>query len=162
MRIKAIFNILIIVIPLVTNSCNSDDELLLQADQYLIFGHFYGECGGESCIEIFRLENYRLLEDDRDIYPSPSAFYEGKFRKLSNEKFELVKDLFQSFPSELLNENDKVIGQPDAGDWGGLYIEYKYNDEPNFWLLDQKKSNVPEYLHAFIDEVNEKIAIINN
>ena len=29
------------------------------------------------------------------------------------------------FPSALLDETEVVIGMPDAGDWGGLYIEYK-------------------------------------
>jgi hypothetical protein len=143
-------------------SCNKEDEIKLSDGDYLIFGHFYGECFGEECVEIFRLENNRLLEDNKDTYPGQSAFYEGNYHELNHEKFEKVKDLIDFFPEGLLNENDKVIGQPDAGDWGGLYIEYNYKGLRKFWLLDQMESNVPGYLHEFIDKVNEKIKLIND
>ena len=37
-------------------SCNSnDDELALGENDYLIFGHFYGFCIGENCIQTFKL-----------------------------------------------------------------------------------------------------------
>lgn len=65
------------------------------------------------------------------------------------------------FPNDLLDITEKVIGQPDAGDWGGLYIEYSRNEIRQFWLIDRNKSNVPSYLHGFIDKVNERIAMIN-
>lgn len=141
-------------------SCNKDEAKLSDGD-YLIFGHFYGECFGEECIEIFRLETNRLLEDENDRYPNYTNFYEGKYHELSKEKFEEVKDLIDFFPKALLDEDKHGIGQPDAGDWGGLYIEYNFNGTHEFWLVDQMKSNVPEYLHEFIDKVNEKIDLIN-
>ena len=64
------------------------------------------------------------------------------------------------FPTDLLSEKDTVIGQPDAGDWGGLYLEYNFNGVRKFWLLDQKKDNVPTKYHDLIDKVNEKIALL--
>ncbi|MCH8903201.1 MAG: hypothetical protein IIA45_04735 [Bacteroidetes bacterium] len=134
----------------------------LSDGDYLIFGHFYGECGGEGCIEIFKLESNRLLEDSKDNYPDFSDFYDGDFQALDKAIFRKVRNLIDFFPVELLKETDNIIGQPDAGDWGGLYIEYNYNGDREFWLLDQKKSNVPTYLHGFIDRVNEKIQLINN
>ena len=142
-------------------SCNKEDEIKLSDGDYLVFGHFYGECMGEACVEIFKLEDSRLLEDSKDVYPGQSNFYEGNYYELSKENYEQVKDIIDFFPENLLNENDLVIGQPDAGDWGGLYIEYNYKGVRKFWLLDQMKSNVPNYLHEFIDEVNEKIDLIN-
>ena len=142
-------------------SCNKEDEIKLSDGDYLVFGHFYGECMGEACVEIFKLEDSRLLEDSKDIYPGQSNFYEGNYYELSKENYEQVKDIIDFFPENLLNENELVIGQPDAGDWGGLYIEYNYKGVRKFWLLDQMKSNVPNYLHEFIDEVNEKIDLIN-
>ncbi len=54
-----------------------------------------------------------------------------------------------------------MIGQPDAGDWGGIYVEYKFNSVRKFWLIDQKKSNIPAYLHEFVDKTNKKIELIN-
>ena len=62
----------------------------------------------------------------------------------------------------VLDEESIVIGMPDYADGGGLYIEYHYFGEHKFWLIDQMKTNVPDYLHGFIDIVNEKISIINS
>jgi len=155
-RVKVI---LFLVVVVLAASCQKDIEL--SDSDYLVFGHFYGECMGEGCVEIFRLENGRLLEDSNDIYPNSSDFYVGDYSKLPAEKFEAVKDLISFLPVELLDMNEKVIGQPDAGDWGGLYIEYNGNGVHKFWLLDKMKSNVPSSLHGFIDKVNEKIEIIN-
>lgn len=58
---------------------------------------------------------------------------------------------------DLLNEPSIVIGQPDAGDWGGFYIEYNFDGVRKFWLLDQMKRNVPNGYHDFLDQVNKKI-----
>ncbi|MBL7730422.1 MAG: hypothetical protein JNM88_04525 [Chitinophagaceae bacterium] len=138
-------------------SCSKDNAGLSKSD-YLIFGHFYASCSGEGCVEIFRLEQDKLFEDKKDQYPDAYNFYNGKYGKLSQQKFDITKDLKDYFPVDLLNEPGNVIGQPDAGDWGGLYIEYNYGGIRKFWLLDLKKSNVPATCHGFIDKVNEKIA----
>ncbi len=159
MKIKILLTVLAGFI--LATSCNKDDGIKLSDGDYLIFGHFYGECFGEECVEIFRLEANKLLKDNNDRYPGYSDFYQGNYHEISNEKFEEVKDLVDFFPEALLNEDNKVIGQPDAGDWGGLYIEYNYDGVRKFWLIDQMKSNVPGYLHGFIDKVNEKIDLIN-
>lgn len=127
---------------------------------YLMFGHFFGECAGESCVDIFRLEQERLLEDTRDKYPHRDAFYQGFYVEHSSKHFEAAKDLKDFFPTDLLLEGKHVIGEPDAGDWGGLYIEYNFSGTHQFWLLDLNKNNVPAKYHAFIDKVEEKIALL--
>lgn len=138
-------------------SCKKDKTVQPSNSNYLMFGHFYGECFSETCVEIYRLEQDKLLEDTKDQYPARSGFYGGNYVSLSQEKFNSTKDLINSFPTELLNETQTVIGQPDAGDWGGLYVEYNFNGVRKFWLLDQMQSNVPVEYHSFIDKVNEKI-----
>ncbi len=124
----------------------------------LTFGHFYSECDGEYCVEIFKLENDKLFEDTSGKYPSWDSFYEGSFEPLSQQKFDATQDLLDNVPADLLNETDIVIGMPDAGDGGGLYIACTVNGIQKFWLLDQWESNVPAQYHNFIDKVNEKIA----
>ena len=138
-------------------SCKKDEVELSDSD-YIVFGHFYGECLGEQCVKIFRLEKDKLFEDTKKQYPNRFNFYEGDYVQLSQQKFNDTKDLINYFPTDLLNESDTVIGQPDAGDWGGLYVEYNVDGVRKFWLLDQMKSNVPSKYHNFIDKVNEKIA----
>lgn len=137
--------------------CSSEDETNLNNDDYLIFGHFYGFCVGENCIEIFKLTNNTLYEDSNDNY----SIQPLNFEPLESTKFELVKDLMLYFPEKLLTENEDIIGCPDCADGGGLYIEYSKNGIVKHWKIDQMKMNVPTYLHAFMDKLNEKIALIN-
>ncbi len=152
---KVIFIFLAFFLSII--SCKKD-ELKLSANDYFIFGHFYGMCAGETCIEIYRIEQYKLYEDTSDVYPNSTDFYNGKYIMLSKEQFNLTNNLISYFPNDLLNETSHVIGQPDAGDWGGLYIEYNINGVRKFWLIDQMKTNVAIKYHNFIDKVNEKIS----
>ena len=143
---------------LFNTSCNKDDEIELNETNYLIFGHFYGECIGEGCIETFKLTDKKLFEDTIDNYLGENF----NFIELGNNKFELVKDLADSFPNQLLNDDVNTFGCPDCADMGGLFIQFSENGNLKSWRIDQIKSNVPSYLHDFMDEVNEKIELINN
>lgn len=143
-------------------ACNKDDDdILLQEEDYLIFGHFYGFCQGETCIEIFRLDESTLMEDTNDNYPQTDDFYEGDFTLLSDEKFQIVAGLESQFPLALLDEAETVIGQPDAADGGGLYIEYSKDGVRDFWLIDLVTENIPEAYREFVDTALEKIQQIN-
>lgn len=144
-------------------SCSkSDDEVSLPVDDYLIFGHFYGLCVGENCIEIFKIEGDFLYEDSNDTYPGSDDFYEADFTALPNNVFEEVNGIQDLFPDALLDEEEAVIGTPDVTDGGGLYIESYKDGVRDFWLLDLDTQNVPEAYHEFMDAVVEKITEINN
>lgn len=82
--------------------------------------------------------------------------------QLNNDVFEQVKDIVDDFPNQLLSDDTAIFGCPDCADGGGLFIEYAQEGVIKSWRIDQVKSNVPAYLHDFIDKVNEKISIINN
>ena len=154
---KNILLILTIVGLLV--SCNKDDDSIeINETNFLIFGHFYGECGGEGCVETFKLTENKLFEDILDDYSGENF----DFVELSDDKFEQVKDIENFFPNQLLNNNENIIGCPDCADGGGLFIQYSENGNIKSWRIDQNKNNVPKYLHDFIDKVNEKIELINN
>lgn len=145
-------------ILLFMNACsNEDDGLLLNEKNFLIFGHFYGECGGEGCVETFKLTGTTLYEDTLDDY----AGRERNFIALDNGTFLLVKDLANQFPSQLLAITDDFIGCPDCADGGGIFIQYVTDNQVRTWRIDQIKSNIPNFLHAFVDQVNEKIGLIN-
>ncbi len=124
----------------------------------VVFGTFYGECAGEQCIEIFKLENEKLYEDSIDKYPNSSAAYNGNFNGLSNSKYNLVKDIVSKIPDSLYLETEHVIGQPDAGDWGGIYFEINKNDKQYYWLIDTQTRNLPKYLHSFSEEIMEAVS----
>jgi len=140
-------------------SCNNDDDgdITINEQNFLVFGHFYGECGGEDCIETFKLTDEKLFEDTIDDYSGQNL----EFEELENGIFLQVNDLPDFFPNQLLNESETVFGCPDCADGGGIFIQYSENGNVKSWRIDQVKSNVSSYLHDFIDEVNEKIGIIN-
>lgn len=152
---------------LILAACDKDPGCSpIPENGYMVFGHFYGECWGEGCVEIFKLENGKLYEDTLDRYPSTDGPYEGAYVELPASSYESVRDILGAFPEELLAEPEHVIGQPDAGDWGGIYVEIITSGdiEPpmhRFWLLDQMDSNMPAVYNVFVDKINEKIAVIH-
>jgi len=140
-----------------------DNEEAEPADgEYILFGTFAGYCVGEHCIDIFKLTDEALYEDANDNYPSNYEAYEGNFSKLDDSKFELVKTLRESIPSQLLSETDTIIGMPDATDGGGVYFAVKTDQGVRFWLIDQIDEYVPEYLKSFKNEINQKVDLIRD
>ena len=138
--------------------CTSEDDgLVLSETNYLIFGHFYGECGGEGCVETYKLTDSRLYEDTLDDYSGQNL----NFIPLEAEVFEQIKDLGEYFPAALRSSDEAVLGCPDCADGGGLFIQISENGRLRSWRIDQVKRNVPTYLHPFMDRVNDNIRRIN-
>lgn len=136
-------------------SCDDENDTV-NNQEYLVFGHFYGMCVGEACVQTFKLTESQLLKDKEKDYSGENLH----FVALEDEKFELVKDLINDFPQQLLTEKETFLGCPDCADGGGLFIQYSNNGNVRTWRIDQVKSNVPEYLHGFMDRVNAKIALL--
>jgi len=61
--------LLVFLLSLLFISCHKDD-IKPKSKDYLVFGRFYGECAGEKCVEIYKLDQDQLQEDTKDIYPS--------------------------------------------------------------------------------------------
>lgn len=130
----------------------------LEDRQSIIFGHFYGYCLGESCIEVFRLTKDGLYEDTNDNYPNSTKRLETNFVLLDRSKFDLLKNFDLEIPDQLLDETNPVIGAPDAADGGGIYLELS---DGRFWLLDMNPAYLPEYLHPLRKHVINAIDLIN-
>jgi len=137
--------------------CSKEAHQTQSPPDYLIFGHFYGHCIGEECIEIFKLTDEGLFEDVSDSYLAT----EFEFSPLGAEAFNVARDLQQALPAPLLNSTDSSFGCPDCADQGGLYIEISTNGERRSWRIDQDKSMVPGYLHFYMDKINQVIETIN-
>lgn len=150
---------LMIYITMALTTCNSNEDLTLNDADYIIFGHYYGHCVGEECVETFKLTKYKLYEDTIDSYAGNGEF---DFVELSEDKFQKVRTILENFPKNLLKEKPTTFGCPDCADQGGILIIYSKNGVEKRWRLDHSKNDVPSYLHPFIDEVNNSISIINN
>lgn len=154
--------IIIVALAISLTHCKKEDALNEDQPDYILFGHYYGKCIGEGCIEIFKLTETGLFEDLNDIYPDAQSSYSGKFIKLHDTIFNKVKNFNSHIPSNLLNESNGVIGMPDYADGGGLYFEYHKNGITQYWKIDQMTSTIPTYLHPFVQEINSTINKINN
>ncbi|HET6513035.1 MAG TPA: hypothetical protein VFH43_12645 [Candidatus Kapabacteria bacterium] len=128
----------------------------MKAD-YIVFGHFYGECVGEACVETYKLTDSQLFEDTSDVYPFGDKSYPGRFELLNDSLFHAVKSLGDHIPTELLASPDTVFGMPDGGDWGGIYFERSEKGIVRFWLIDKMRSNNPDYLNPFVDKIEAAI-----
>ncbi|WP_299393734.1 hypothetical protein [uncultured Gelidibacter sp.] len=149
--------LILVLTTFLFTACNSDD-ISKKTGDYLIFGHYYGMCAGENCVAIFKLTDTKLYENTDD----KQSLENLKFRELDEASFNQVKDLTTYMPQQLLEDDTTVFGCPDCADGGGLFIQLSKNGVVYKWTIDQVKENVPEYLHEFMDKVNEKIALINN
>ena len=155
---KAPKTLLPLAAVLVFSHCSDDTLQFSQETDYLIFGHFYGECFGEACVETFKIADGKVFEDTLDRYPSYTNLPNPtSFVQLSNDKYEQVKFITGQIPADLFEENETVIGQPDAGDWGGFYVEINVNGIQRYWLIDKMESNLPAYLHDFTASLDEAI-----
>jgi hypothetical protein len=154
---KLKYYLLLISGLILITTCKKQDEPVGQVE-YIVFGHFYGECAGEQCIEIFKLNCCHIYEDTNDFYPDQVNQYSASYIELDSKKRDSVSFLLNRVPRSLLDEKKKIIGTPDAGDWGGIYFEIKYQDHPvQYWFIDQMKTNIPTNLHSFVDDINTAI-----
>lgn len=144
-------------------SCESERYLCpVGTLESMTFGHFYGECAGEGCVEMFKIDGGKLFEEGQDSYPTFEMYEFEKPELLSVSKYAIAKNLIDEIPAELFDETETVIGVPDGGDWGGIYVEVKYYAGfSGFWYLDQNENNMPEVYNEFVDKINETIALIN-
>jgi hypothetical protein len=140
-------------------SCQKNADIIKNEGDYLIFGKFYGFCGGETCIETYKLTSSTLYEDTKDAYRAIDGF---EFVPLSTAKFLLVKDISADIPDALMKEDDKTFGCPDCYDQGGIFIQISKKEVVHSWFIDMTKRDVPDYLHHLMDAVNEKVILINN
>ncbi|WP_340153216.1 hypothetical protein [uncultured Marivirga sp.] len=156
----------LLLLSLVFTSCIEGEKIKPEIEEksvypeYIIFGMFFGNCFPQDCIEIFKIQNDSLFKSD-NTYPRDSL-YSGEFEFIGNEKLSLVSDITDEIPSELLEIEDQYIGCPDCSDWGGFIIEYSTKEFQSNWLIDTRKSNVPEELHDFLNLTYDRIQILLN
>ena len=143
---------ILLVVMLTSYSCKKKDLGNTDKDDYFIFGEFHGFCAGPDCVNIYKLQDGKLFEDTKDQYPELTT-YNGDFIEQSSTEYNLAKDIPASVPEELLKSNNQIFGSPDSHDQGGFFIEIKTGKDVQYWLIDKDKSNIPDYLAGFVDEL---------
>lgn len=164
---KISLSLLVVIFCLV--ACNKEMEIIDPppagenlTDSYLVFGHFYGFCQGETCIEIFKLENEKLYQDTVDSYPNRDDFYVAEFKLEDNSLYQEASALLTGFPGVLYDNTNSVYGSPDTADQGGLYIERFENGERHFWILDNFNNDFDNDIKEYMKKIHEIIEKINS
>ncbi len=144
----------LLLILFVQSSCSEKSEPYEPSSSSLVFGHFYGMCWGEYCVETFLLDDAHLYEDTVDHYMGDSF----DFVQLSEEKYQIAKVLLDDFPAELMHATDSVYGCPDCYDQGGILLKYMISGtETRTFILDNNQAALPSYLDSYAIEVHEII-----
>jgi len=142
-------SLLFLISLFVLISCEKDVPFTNIGTEHYVFGHFYGFCRGEQCIEIFKVTSTEILEDQTDKYPDRDKLFTGNFKTMPNVNHTTIVDLIKNVPDSLWLEEEIVIGCPDCADQGGIYIEVKRDNEHKFWLIDNSEAAQPQYLKEY-------------
>lgn len=145
-------------ILLTLSACGKESQNVSETDAF-IFGHFFGECFGESCIEIYRLVDNEIYEDTLDKYPGING-NEFDWIKRTDVSVEQIAESLEEIPNSLFDATDQVIGMPDAGDWGGIYVQIHEGAEARYWLIDHADQNIPEDLVPFTTSIKNTIQLL--
>ena len=141
-------------------SCQDTLSVDPQKD-FIVFGQFNGYCLGDACFIFYALTEDVLLESNVDKY-SGSGFYPyDDYAPLSQDKFDIAKDLGAFVPQELWLETTSHIGQADVSDVGALYFEMKNGSDHRYWVFENGDFDMPVGYKTFMSKIQEKIALLN-
>lgn len=155
------FKFILFVLPfLVFGSCKEEDPVStnfveLSDDSFLIFGRIEGFCAA-PCSYYYAIEETRLLLDMQQY----ETIYGGPFFVQSNSDFQIVKDLPDSVPSEMILSPDTFYyGNPFIADGTVYKVVYKYNGVEKLWYMNEGDS-IPQYAQDFIALMDEKLGLL--
>jgi hypothetical protein len=143
MRLIALLSFLVIQF----SGCTNDEEI--------VFGVYCGECIG-NCATMIRVDATGAYIDSTSYFDQVlnGQVYEFRGTKLPGSVYEKIKHMPSAVPKDLWME-DKRIGEPDARDQCGYYIEAG----GNHWHIDPDKH--PGYLDEFLKEIDSALGIAN-
>lgn len=138
-------------------SCSDDDNDTF--DNYMIFGRYYGECGGD-CFSVFKLTTSDLWEDTSVQYYTDGYTFSTS-ALLADSVWDLTDHLLDSIPADLAaGPGGVTYGCPDCYDQGGIYIELGQNGLIYKYQIDQ--ANTPDQNQDLLDFKALVVDVLNN
>jgi hypothetical protein len=124
-----------------------------------IFGRYSGFCpAGTDCTQLYKVTGYALYEDHVVYLRDHPTAIEFKKHPLPDAQYELATGLSAKIPLELLTSTTEIIGQPDAFDQGGIYLELLRDGIRKRWYLDTEPSNLPAGVRPYLQEITQVLA----
>ena len=151
--------IIILTLAFSTVNCSPPNR---ENIDYVVYGTYAGECMNH-CTLMFKLEKDKLLVDTTDSFFDNSQQTERVIFKgdtLSHEDFLKAQKVEERLPKLLLNSQSKDFGNPDQHDQGGIYIQFKSNNELKTFYIDTELDKIPgelrDYAKLIMSEVSAK------
>ncbi len=145
-----------ILFVLTLSNCTMVDPVRaeLEINPVLVFGTYYGFCGGD-CAHLYKIENQKLYADQGidNLYLFRDRELPFATEPRPEEDYAKAKFLISDFPNQLLQEEQQTLGNPDAHDQGGIFLELTMGEEVKKWYLDTSTERLPEYLQEYAKQV---------
>jgi len=147
------------------NSKKNIDPLTSPTDkklEYIIFGRFCGECGGE-CATMYKLDilNNKFLVDHTDSYWEYRRGSPMNFATTINDKRKniTVRQIIDSIPNSLLTTTIPMqkFGCPDCTDGCGIYLEIKNDTTIKKFIIDYQTEQLTGEIKIFAEHLKEII-----
>jgi hypothetical protein len=129
-------------------------------EDFIIFGQFNGYCFGDACYTFYALTEDDLLESNVHEYSGDGIYPSDDYSPLSEDKFNLIRDLGDFVPQELWLETTTHIGQADLSDVGALYFEIKNGSDHRYWVFENGDFDMPLVYKSFMAKIQEKIILL--
>jgi hypothetical protein len=71
-----------------------------------------------------------------------------------------AQDLWDLFPEQLLSMPETTFGCPDCRDQGGIILKFSDGDQSLRFSIDQDHNEISEFLHDYVNKINEIIMLI--
>ena len=100
-----------------------------------------------------------LMIAENPTYPIYEAniSYVGNCISVTQQQYELVKDLKNMIPQNLYGKIKLVVGDTETAGGKGIYVEGNYQRTGFKHYINADKNLAPAYLHNFVDEVLDSI-----
>lgn len=143
---------IIAAIIIAFSSCSKDSNERFDPNSvdHFSFGTAYGMCIGD-CAKFYAIAKQQLFADTiKKYFVEPLGF---SSTPMPDAKYQLAKQLLDSFPAYLLNRADTTYGCPDCSDQGGVHLQMKQNGVTRTWHIDNFVQNQPVEIRDYINKV---------
>ncbi len=134
---------------------------------YIVFGRYCGECGGE-CATMYKLDihNNNLFVDHTDSYWDYKRGTPMKFGTAINNKSKmlLARQFLESIPKSILDSKKTAqrFGSPDGEDGCGIFLEIKSDTIIKKFYIDNQTERLTGDIKIFAENFKKIIDKLND
>lgn len=149
--------ILVVTVFLFSPACKKKPLL----DDYLIFGVYFTECGGD-CAQMYLYKNNKLFADKQDYFDPIKKQTKFRAGALSDSETEIAKNLTIALSDFFSNTGSQTFGCPGCKDWPAYYLEIRKNRTTKKYLIDAELIRPNSINSRFFIPLQEAIQALGN